>query len=72
MRGPLSLALAWLAPARALACPDCATIRAARTAIDADPRLWIFIASTVTPFLVLALVAALAHRARPSPKLPTP
>lgn len=74
MRGSVyvAFALACLAPARALACPDCAAIRAARSAIDGDPRWWIYVASTVTPFLVLALVAVLADRARPPRKAPTP
>jgi len=52
-----------LGPARALAgCPDCAPIRAARAAIRDDPSFWTYVSLTALPFIIVALIAAAAHR----------
>lgn len=51
-----------LAAATALACPDCAPVRAARAAVAADPGLWLHVLGTLAPFVVLAIAAGALHR----------
>lgn len=67
------LTLATLLPTAArAACPDCAPGRAARAAITVDPSLWTYVLVTALPFLVIALIAALAHRSGRPPPIPSP
>ncbi len=58
-----------LAPVRALAaCPDCAPIGAARAAIRDDPSFWTYVSLTALPFIIVALIAAAAHRVGRPPR----
>ena len=58
-----TVGLACLGSARlAMACPDCAPIRAARAAILDDPDFWSYVLLTALPFVVVTLVAVWAHR----------
>ena len=50
------------------ACPDCAPVRAARAAIGDDPSLWTYVVLTALPFVILALIAAAAHRVGRPPR----
>ncbi|MFY0533944.1 hypothetical protein [Nannocystis pusilla] len=54
--------LALAAFAQSLACPDCAPVRAARSAIAADPDRWLYAFGVAAPFLVASVVIALVYR----------
>ncbi|WAS91108.1 hypothetical protein [Nannocystis punicea] len=54
--------LALAAFAQSLACPDCAPVRAARTAIAADPDRWLYAFGVAAPFVVASVVIALVYR----------
>ena len=65
----VSAVVVCLAPARiAAACPDCPPIRAARAAIREDPSFWTYVLLTALPFVVVAGIAAAAHRSGRPPR----
>ncbi len=61
---PLALLASWVVATPALACPDCAPARAARTAIASDPHFWSYVGLMLLPFLLVGVGWALRARGR--------